>query len=216
MDFSIEIIAALICLLITLTVYFVPGAPLYLKLFPIYIAYAIVTQEYLFYLASHSRTNTLFYNLFSLAEVVYYLFIFHEVIRNRNVKNILVYIAPAYFIAGILNIIFQKVAGFNVIIYCLGVFLVVSFCIFYFYELFQLPQTKKLSQDPAFWLCTAFLFNYCCTFPLNAFVSFLRNPPRFLVIDLDIIRMIVNIFTYSLFSIAFLCRFKTNKSILSS
>lgn len=216
MNFSIEIIVAIICLLITLTVYFVPGAPLYLKLFPVYIAYAIATQEYGFYLGLHNRSNTLLFNFFGLFETVYYLFIFHEIIRNTNTKKIIFIIAPTYFIAGIINIIFQKVTGFNVIMYCLGVFLVVTFCIYYFYELFQLPQTKKLSQDPAFWLCTAFLFNFCCTFPFIALMSFFRNPPRFLFNNLNMIRIIVNIFTYTLFSIAFLCRIKTNKSILSS
>jgi hypothetical protein len=103
---------------------------------------------------------------------------------------------------------------FHTVTYSLGCLAVVSACFYYFFELFRLPKSVKLIRNPAFWICSGLLFFYCCGFPLYAFIS-LWNRVRWVINSFGSIITILNIFLYSLFTIALLCS-KTPKYSSSS
>lgn len=118
-----------------------------------------------------------------------------------------------YVLVVILNALFiQKDSGFTSIPYAIGCLLIVSFCIYYFYELFQLPKAVNLVRQPAFWICSGLLFFYCTSFPIYALFNFLKkSAPNFLN-NYGVIVLVLNVFLYSAFTIAFLCRLRTRKS----
>ncbi len=95
--------------------------------------------------------------------------------------------------------------------YSLGCLLIVAFCIFYVWELFQLKHSVNLLRQPAFWICSGLLFFYACTFPILALVNFIKIEPAFLRTT-GFILDFVNILLYLSFTIAFLCRLRTRKS----
>ncbi|MGZ8557320.1 MAG: hypothetical protein ACXWWC_03260, partial [Chitinophagaceae bacterium] len=78
-------------------------------------------------------------------------------------KKIIKAVLLIYALTSTVNIIFiQKMKAFHTITYSLGCLLIVIFCFYYFLELFKLPKSVKLKNNPAFWICTGLLFFYCC------------------------------------------------------
>ena len=120
-----------------------------------------------------------------------------------------------YAITATTNIVFiQKMKTFHTVTYSLGCLLIVVFCIYYFLELFRLPKSVKLKNNPAFWICTGLLFFYCCGFPLYGLMNYWIGISKLILQNFSNIVTILNIFLYTLFAIAFLC-IKTRKYTLS-
>ncbi len=106
-------------------------------------------------------------------------------------------------------------AGFHTMTYCLGCLLIVIFCIYYFWELFQAPNSINLTRQPAFWICSGLLFYYACTFPIYGMLNFIdpAHPDMSLANKLVTMSTFIYIFLFLSFTIAFLCRLKTRKSM---
>jgi hypothetical protein len=186
-----------------------------LKPFPIFLLLTLIAESYGSYLWSINKSNLYIYNFFTVFEFCFYLYFVSRIITSRKIKNLALLICILYAICAISNILFiQGVKTFHTITYSLGCLLVVSFCVYYFFELFKLPQSIKLSKSPIFWICSGLLFFYCCGFPLYAFVNF-WGQVKWVIKSFDDIITILNIFLYSLFTIAFLCS-RTRKYTLSS
>lgn len=212
---SIAFFVLLGSFLVSLTAFFQKPSPLYLRLCPFYILIAILVQQIGNYMSLHAIHNAILYNNFSIFEFVFYFFILREIIRNKGIKTIILFIMIIYPLVGLFNIFYlDKGSDFHSKTYAVGCILIVAFCIVYFVELFQLPKAANLKNEPAFWICTAILFSYVCTFPFWGLVNFMNTAPMIIINNLMTILMIINILTYLLFTIAFLCRIKIRKSTL--
>ena len=210
-------ISGIICLLASVAVYFQQESELYLKLFPVFLLLSNIVQNIGSFLAVHNEANVFLYNIYSVIEFTFYFFILSQIIRDTKMKKIIFYVLWIYPLFAILNVfVIRGTPSFHSIAYASGSLMVVGFCVFYFYELFQFPHSNSLLRDPAFWICTAIVFNNCLTFPLASFAIFIHNPSRFIVQNVVIIQNIINIFSYLLLTIAFLCRIRIKKSMSSS
>lgn len=188
----------------------------YLKLFPFFLLTTLLVELYAGYLSYRGKSNTLLYNIFSTIEFVFYILILREIIINKKAKKVVLYLSVFYPLTALINIFFiQKPIAFHSITYSLGCLIVVGLSIYYFYELFKLPRIGKLNNNPAFWICTALLFFYCCTFPLISLSNFWSNSAVWKTLEktYNSINYLLNIFLYTLFSISFLCSIKIRKSI---
>ncbi len=215
MKTNIELFFLVSCLLASFTSYLQKPSPLYLRLFPFYFFITVLVQQIGTYLSYQAIHNIILYNSYSVFEFVFYFFILREIIRNVRVKIIILFVLIIYPLVAVFNIFyFQKETTFHSMTYAIGCAIIVILCIFYFVELFQLPKSTNLKNEPAFWICTAVLFSYVCTFPFWGLVNFIRTDPDILVNNLMTILMIINILSYSLFIIAFLCRIRIRKSTL--
>jgi len=96
--------------------------------------------------------------------------------------------------------------------YGIGCLLITFFCIFYFFELFQMPKAIDLMKAPQFWICTGTLFSYICTFPFWSMTNLMIVSPASYLKALTIVT-VINILSYIIFLIAFLCRIRIRKSI---
>jgi hypothetical protein len=215
MKVSVDLIFLIVCLLASFTSFFQKPSPLYLRIFPFYFIVTVLVQQIGNYLSQHSIPNAVLYNIYSMAEFPFYFFVLWCIIQNKRVKKAILFILILYSLTAALNLIYFKQGGtFHTVNYGIGCSLIVIFCIVYFVELFQLPKAINLKREPAFWICTAILFSYVCTFPFWGLVGFLSTAPPFIIKNLNIILMIINILSYSLFTIAFLCRIRIRKSTL--
>jgi len=207
-----------ISFLASLTVYFTSKpSETYLKLFPPFLVITLFVELLGLYLRNINQNNLALFNFFTVFEFCFYLWVLSLVISNKKIKKIIKTTLAVYAFTAIMNILFiQKMKMFHTITYSLGCLLIVSFCIYYFLELFRLPKSVKLKNDPAFWLCSGLLFYYCCGFPLFGLINFVNGLPRLIIKNFQTIVTIMNILLYSLFTIAFLCRIKTRKYTLSS
>ena len=185
----------------------------YLKLFPPFLFTTLLIESIGSYQASKGESTVLLYNFFTAFEFCFYLWVISLVIFSSLVKKIIRIALLLYAVSATINILFiQKL--FHTATYSVGCLLVVSFCIYYFFELFRLPKSVQLVNNPAFWLCSGLLFFYCCGFPLFGLLNYWAANSPILVRNFTQIVGILNIFLYSLFMIAFLC-IRTRKYTLS-
>jgi hypothetical protein len=211
MDFAIG--TMIFSFFAALTVYFRSKSPFYIKLFPPYLALTVFVELFADYLVAEGKQNVSVYNIFMIISFSFYFFVLREIIGNKLVKKIILNIVFVFFVLGIINLLFiQKIGEFNSMTFCIGSLLIVGMCIFYFFELFQLPKATSLLRDPAFWICSGLLFFYVCTFPFFGLSNLISNSSMALIYKFSFILLGINVFLYSLFTIAFLCQIGTNKS----
>lgn len=209
-----NIVPICIALLASLTIFFQGDTDIYLRLFPFFLLLTVLVISFGYYLYAHHENNSIIYNFFTSFEFCFYFFILHRIIQKRLAKKIIFAILCLYPVTALINIFFvQGIASFHSITYALGCFLIVTICIYYFFELFQISHSINLAKQPAFWICSGLLFFYACSFPIFGLANFLRALPYVIIKNLETIIDILNIFLYSSFTIAFLCRPRTRKSM---
>jgi hypothetical protein len=211
--FYLTPIFAGIVFLVSLSLYLRRPVELYLRLFSFYLLFDCLTEFITNYLALRRHNTVLLSSLTSLLQFCFYIYILREVIRGRKAKRVFLYclvIFPLIFAGNIFLV--QKSQVFQTITYSLGCLLVASACIYYFWELFQSKIYVNLAREPVFWICSGLLFFYVCTFPVIALVNFIKMDYSILG-TLEIILDILNILLYLSFTIAFLCRLRTRKSL---
>jgi hypothetical protein len=202
-----------ICFLASLTLYFQASIPKYLKTFPFFLLITIVVEITSLLFLQHSPKLTLLFIIFTSFEFVYYLFILGFSITNIKVRKVILWILAIYPVLVLLNRLFYQVKPFHTVTYSIGCLLVVAACIYYFFELFQNPRSVDLKKEPSFWICSALLFFYCCTFPLIGLYNQLHGLTDIILRNLNAILQLLNVLLYSLFSIAFLCRVRFRRSL---
>lgn len=184
----------------------------YLKLFPPFLLLTLIVELIGSYLQFIGTNNNFLYSFFTVVEFCFYMFLISLIIASINAKKIIRVGSIAYALVSICNILFfQGLLMFHTITYSLGCLVIVAVCIYYFFELFRASKAIKLSADPAFWICSGLLFFYCCGFPLYAFINSLGKV-EWIKANFNNIIVLLNIFLYSLFTIAFLCN-RTPKHI---
>jgi hypothetical protein len=159
----------------------------------------------------HKRNTSILYNFFSCFEFQFYMYVLRRIIQSVRVKKLILYIACVYLLLDISNILFiQKISKFNSITYAIGCLIISLSCFYYFFELFQQTYSVNLTRQPAFWICAGLLFFYTCSFPIYGLVNFLSQD--FITKNIQVLLVLLNVFLYSSFTIAFLCRIGVRNS----
>jgi hypothetical protein len=204
----------LILFLVSFSVFVQKPVPIYLKLFPVYLFFGLVVSVVAEYLQFHGRYNTGVANLWGIFEFCFYFFVIRGIIVNVKIKRFILLVIFLFPVFALINLYFQKQAGFNPVNFTVGSLITVSFCIYYFVELFQRADSQSLTRLPAFWITTAILFTVVLTFPFFSFISFMTKMPELVYKNIVAIFYVINILTSTLYSIGFLCRIRIRKSIL--
>lgn len=200
-----------ISFLASFVVYFQKDSRRYLRLFPLFLMLTIAVEMGAAWLFAHKRSTAILYNIFASIEFLFYMYVVREIIKSLRVKKIIFYTACLYLSLGVTNVLFiQKMTSFNSITYAIGCLIISIICFYYFFELFQLPYSVILARQPAFWICAGLLFFYTCSFPIYGLVNFL--PPDFVTKNIQVFIVLLNVFLYSSFTIAFLCRIRVKNS----
>jgi hypothetical protein len=207
-------IIQLILVLVSLTVFIQKPAPFYFKLFPVYFILSFIVGLVEGFLQRHGKFTTGIYNIAGMIEFCFYFFVLRELIANVKIKKIISFVIFLFPIFCLINLYFQKKVGFNPVNFTIGSLITVSFCLYYFVELFQRADIQSLTRLPAFWITTAILFNVVLTFPFFSLISFITNMPKLLIDNIVVVFYIINILISILYSIGFLCRIKIRKSTL--
>lgn len=211
--FYLTPIAAGIAFLISLIIFLRQPAEKSLRYFSIFLLVNCLMETFLNMWAMHGR-NTLFTNnIWTVLVVSFDIWLLREIVYRRNAKKIFLFTLIAYPLCALVNIFFIQTGGFHTMTYCLGCLLIVVACVYYFWELFQLKHSVDLLRLPYFWICSGLLFFYSCTFPLYGLTQMMESLPKVILENLFAIFVFLNIFLYLSFTIAFLCRLKTRKSM---
>jgi hypothetical protein len=220
MTFSINDLIQFSIFLVSFSVFARKPVPPYLQLFPVYFFLLMlgnITIEYTTPLGIH---NTIIQNISGIGEFFFYFYVIRTVVVNRKVKNGIFYTSIAFTVFALINLFFiQKDDRFNPINFTIGTILSVSFCIYYFFELFQKTETHSLRKITGFWIVSGIFFNVVLSFPMYASISFMDNMSRvnkqnMIIIfnHIEAIYNIMNTFTYILYTIGFLSRIRYSPS----
>src|SRR6202012_1902436 len=197
----------------SLTIYLRQPIPLYLRLLSFYLLFDCINESYTNYLAFHIRNTVLLSCLSTIVAFCFFLYLVRAVIHGPKAKRILFYCLLGFPLISIGNIfLVQKPEVFQTMTYSLGCLLVVAACIYYFLELFRSRSYVNLLREPAFWICSGLLFYSACTFPVYGLINFISFEKSIILVILYILDFI-NILLYLSFTIAFLCRLRTRKSL---
>ena len=205
----------LLAFLASLTIYFRRNAEPYLRMFPLFLLLTGIMEIIENFEAVHHRNNLLLANPFSVLTFCFYFYTIYRIIHNQLARKIIFQLIWLYPVIAAFNIYFiQKPTVFHTMTYCLGCLLVVAICIYYFLELFSLNYSVDLMRQPAFWICSGLLFYFTCIFPIYGLNSILtKSLTKAMLNNLIFLLGLLNVFLYSSFTIAFLCRLRTRKSL---
>ena len=200
--------------LASLSIYFQGKGDSYLKPFSLFLLITLLVECASMFGMVKGKAIFAMYNFFSVVEFSFYLFILREIIKNGRMKKIIGIVIWLYDLLALVNIIFiQKLYGFPSLTYAIGCLLIVGVCIYYFFELFQFPQSVALVRQPAFWICSGLMFFYCCSFPIFGPINILKALPVVFSKNFAVVINVLNVLLYSSFTIAFLCRLRTRNSM---
>ena len=186
----------------------------YLKWFSVFLFVALVVEVIGNSLDLTGRANVHVYNYFTAFEFSCYILFVRAMVISPVARRIFLIVACIYFPATSVYIYFYlQPLYFHAITYSLGCLLMVVATVYFFLELFRNPRSSSLLRQPAFWICTALLFFYCSSFPLYGLLNFWAENSPLIIANFSLIISILNVFLYSLFSIAFLCRMTSRKYI---
>jgi hypothetical protein len=203
-----------LCLLASLSLYFQRKENVYLKFFPPFLFVTVLMEGSSLLGLLKGTSNNVVYNFFNVIEFSFYFFVLGQIIKNKRVRLLIRIAIFLYAIPALVNIIFiTTVYGFPALNMAVGCLLIVTICIYYFFELFQLPLSVALTRQPGFWICSGLLFYYSCSFPLFGPINMIRALPPFVLKNFKAIILILNVLLYSSFTIAFLCRLRTRNSM---
>jgi hypothetical protein len=209
--FPVYLYFEVLCFLASLTLFFQKGTPRYMKSFP-FCLLATVAVELIGWRIAKSRVVVLWlYNSFALVISDYYLFLLWNFINNTKVKRVIGHSIWIYMILGLINLFFIQVNTFNSITFAIGCLLIVAFCIYYFFELFELPKSINLVREQAFWITSGLLFFHCCSFMLFSLTNLLSKSSAGILKNLQYRLDMILIMFYLLFTIASLCRLHLSK-----
>lgn len=202
-----------ISLLFSCFLFLKASQPIYLKTFTPFLLISLIIEIIAIRISESGKTNTTFYNFSTTFEAVFYLWVLFNIVSGKLIKKIILISLFIYPILCLLDIyVFQSPSSFHTVSYAFGCLLLIFFSIVYFYELFANPKAITLSKEPAFWICSGLLFFYSVTFPLFVCVNIMKTFPAILSNNLQYILIVLNVFLYLQFSIAFLCRITIKKS----
>ena len=197
-------------------IFFYKETPFYLKAFLFFLIYTLISELVATWLVTHGKHNTNLYNIYGVVQLIFYVYLLSNFIQNKRLIKICRIVQFSYLFLALMNVLlFQKFSKYNTITYAFGCLIIVALSIFYFFELFKQKKILNLSRESPFWISTALLFYFSCSFPIIATVNIIQNVPELIINSIQTLLLLMNILLYSLFTIAFLCRIKIRKYILS-
>lgn len=197
----------LISLLASLNLFFRKSTPMYLKLFTPYLLLTLAFEITGWQLNENDKAveaAALLYP-FSAFEIEFYIFTLYHIVQSPRAKRVVLGVVFIYPVLAIFNIYYFQAGNFPSNSYLLGCILIVTICIYYFYELFHLPGLGNLLKEPAFWVCTALLFFYICSLPFFGLYNLMSKVSPGIMENISVILTVMNVFLYTIFTAAFLC-----------
>ena len=182
----------------------------FLHTLPFFLLYLYGIETLGGYLTNHYKPNVWLYNYSSVVEFAYYFWLISKMYIQKKARSRTQFMATIYCGIALANIIFfQGKNGFHTITFGLGSLLLISVCIYFFYQLLMFPKVELLTKQIEFWICVAILFSFVCSFPIFCLNNFYaKKISESIWPTIDILCAFINIIFYSLFIVGFLCKIK--------
>jgi len=138
-------------------------------------------------------------------------------IGSETVRKRLLHTVCVYFVVAVVLIFFiQGINYYNSIVYFVGGVMLSSYSGYFLYELFGVPGKENLLRKPSFWIASGILLYNCCTIPIVIPWPVLLHCTRFELRVLHILLTFVYFTSYSMFTVAFIFHFLSQKSFIKA
>jgi hypothetical protein len=196
------------CFLASLTVFFRKDSPAYLRHLSFFLFLNVAVETAANILAA-TGSNTWLYNIFVPLSFIFYSYLFSKIIFSPKIKKLIRVFWIFYILLVLINSIFiEKFTVFDSYTYTTGSIVIICLTMVYFFELFRTPRSVNLLREPPFWIATALLFFNASSLPFFSIINYLGEKSTTLANSIYDIILVINIFQYSLLTIAYLCRIK--------
>ena len=146
----------------------------YIYIFSFYLAGTLVQEsitllyEYVFFITDFEDIDRISANVFTLFEFILFSYFFHLVIKLPIVKKIIqINLFGFSAICIIYWLMPNNITKFPYQISTVECFLMVAYCLVYFYELFNnFSQQSLIPKPPSFWIVTGMLVYFVCIIPM--------------------------------------------------
>jgi hypothetical protein len=147
------------------------------------------------------------YNFYLLPQYLFYLYFFYKVIRNKKIKKNILLFSGFFTLFALANyFLLQKAHQTNSYTMIAGYIAVIVLCIHFFNQTSSEKEAVELAKSPAIWISSGLLLFNLCSLPCFIFTNYLNIKNPALSLSLFYVVQVLNIITYSFYSIAFLCK----------
>ena len=163
----------------------------YLRLVPFYI-FLIVVQlsfgNYIIFGALPDARKKYLVNLsafvFSVLEYLIFSILLSQFIKLRIIRRYLRLSSIPFVVLGVISWHFIRLST-NALSFITAAesILLIPFCLYYFYELLNLPPFLKITEEPSFWITTGILFLFICITPYYLAFDYFKNIYEVQMID---------------------------------
>lgn len=152
------------------------------------------------------ETNSVAVYIFILIEFfVFYNFLF-QIIKRKSLKIIMFGLALGFAYTAIRTWWIGSFSSFPLLFIIANSICIFIPCLFYFFEVFKTPALTSLSNLPAFWIVSGFLFMVTCTLPFYLLEGYLSKYIREFYVEAYILNNLFYCLLFLLISKAFLCK----------
>jgi hypothetical protein len=160
-------------------------------------------------LSSFQNNASLIFNIFEIIEYLFFSAFFYFCIRNKNLKKLIVTVSLLVLVIELFFLYPQK-PKFDFWVTLTTAILILIYCIFFFYEEMNFPQTLLIYQSYNFWIAAGCIIYLAGTLFLFLYTADIKDKQNNSLWNIDIVfEIIKNVF----FSIAFIIGKNTKKNI---
>jgi hypothetical protein len=155
----------------------------------------------------YPKSNLWIYNLYYIPGYSFYFLFYYRALENKTIgRRKFMTVCLLYYTGAIINILFiqglYQLDTYTIIGGNLGV---LFFALHYFKQELQRKPPERAGKDPLFWISTGAFIFHTATIPYFIFINHLSRTNLSLAITLFKIVLVLNVFMYTLYLIAFLC-----------
>lgn len=183
-----------------------------LRLLSLYLTITTLKEFVCIYYSYNQWHNIHIYNAFRIVEFFIMPFIYYKAFTNKKFKEITKYAIVLITSVYLVNLLFiQGPFKFNTYTIITGRISLIIITLLYFFELLQKVETTSLYREPMLWISTGLLFYSVGSFLIHGLYDLHSNFPPDLSRKIWAINSILNLFLNLIYSIAFLCKPRSQK-----
>lgn len=169
------------------------------------VVFAAISEQIATYFAYEYKNNYYVYGLYNPIQLLIICFYFNAIISSFKKNGIAIIIGIICFVFGIVNYLYiqlpHKMNSYFLLVECL---VIISFCLYFFYELLLSDDNKDILIDSNFWFTALLLLYWTSTFLIWGLYDFFRlNFPKYVDFVSNMV-FLTGIITYLGFGTVFL------------
>jgi len=181
-----------------------------LRVIFIYIIYVLINDIVILILWSNDLSIAIPLSLFTVLEYSLFALYFYHLADSAKFRRFILFLSIIFYAFALISFIFfGKSKGFDALPATLEAFLIIIFCIYYFYDQLNKPQISFIYSTFHFWITIGIFIYVAGTFFLFVQYTILSDNERN---NFWIITLISNILKNILFSISFIIPSKPSDS----